>query len=102
MEKWTFILITAFAVSASRGDFAHMSWSMIFGLLIIFFISWLMLRPFFAAEPESECRELVHVSKAGADESLDQSVAFRLGKALKRVWRGKRIGPAPTTGDDLR
>ena len=61
------------------------------GMAILFTVLYFTFRPLFRQEPmpESECRELVTVSNPRPDESLSDHVAFRLGKRLKRVWRGK-------------
>ena len=98
-------LTTGLSVSiASKWDTIAADPQPFIGTAILFIVLYFTFRPLFKKEPmpESECRELVLVSNPSADEGLDQSVAFRLGKALKRIWRGKRIGPAPAAGNDPR
>lgn len=98
-------LITGLSVSiASKWDTIAADPQPFIGTAILFTVLYFTFRPLFKKEPtlESECRELVLVSNPRPDESLDQSIAFRLGKSLKRVWRGKRFGPASAAGDDPR
>jgi hypothetical protein len=89
-----FILTGVSVVAAREWDRISADPQTYIGMAILIAIFYLLLRPFFQEPyvPESECRELVPVSNPRPDESLRDHVAFRLGKRLKRVWRGKGGG----------